>query len=139
MKVQTFLAIVVAIALLLTTIPWQHSFAQDTPQYLAQQLNCNNPQTTLQMNQCASQQAQAADKKLNQVYQQLKPKLSRQQQQRLTTAQQAWIKFRDETCAYERGQFEGGTLASPTYGNCIARVTKQRISDLEQYLKQAQL
>ncbi len=63
--------------------------------------------TTMEMNICTSREYQAADRKLNSVYQALRPRLSRQQQKRMTDAQLAWIKFRDATCAYERGEFEG--------------------------------
>lgn len=106
---------------------------------LAQQPNCQSPQTTADMNMCASQEFQAADKKLNQVYQQLQSKLKSKQQQRLTAAQRSWLKFRDDSCNYEMGQFEGGTLAGSTYGYCRARVTQERVKDLEGYLKQASL
>ena len=54
-------------------------------------------------------------------------------------AQRSWLKFRDESCDYEMGQFEGGTLAASTYSYCRARVTQERIKDLEGYLKQASL
>ncbi len=113
--------------------------ATNNPLQLAQQPNCKNPQTTLDMNLCSSQEFQAADKKLNQVYQQLQPKINSKQKQRLTVAQRSWLKFRDETCDYEMGQFEGGTLAASTYGYCRARVTKERVKDLERYLEQASL
>ena len=91
------------------------------------------------MNVCSTQEFQAADRKLNQVYQQLQAKISSRQKQRLTAAQRTWIKFRDENCDYEKGQFEGGSLAASTYGYCRARVTQERIKDLEGYLKQANL
>ena len=68
-----------------------------------------------------------------------KQKISSRQKQRLTAAQRTWIKFRDENCEYAKGQFEGGTLAASTYGYCRARVTQERIKDLEGYLKQANL
>jgi len=57
----------------------------------------------------------------------------------LTVAQRSWLKFRDESCDYEKGQFEGGTLAASTYGYCRSRVTQERIKDLERYLQQASL
>ncbi|MEG4282684.1 lysozyme inhibitor LprI family protein [Microcoleus sp. A006_D1] len=106
---------------------------------IAQQPNCKSPQTTLDMNVCSTQEFKAADTKLNQLYQQLLPKINTKQKQRLVTAQRTWVKFRDETCDYEAGKFEGGTLAAPTYGYCKARVTKERIKDLEGYLEQASL
>ncbi len=113
--------------------------ASNSPLQLAQQPNCKSPQTTLDQNVCSSQEFQAADKKLNQVYQQLQPKLNSKQKQRLIVAQRSWLKFRDETCDYEMGQFEGGSVAASTYGYCRARVTKERVKDLERYLEQASL
>ena len=115
------------------------SKASNIPVQVAQQPNCKNPQTTLDMNICSTQEFQATDSKLNQVYQQLQAKISTRQKQRLTAAQLTWIKFRDENCAYAKGQFEGGSLAASTYGYCRARVTQERIKDLEGYLKQANL
>lgn len=107
--------------------------------WLAQESNCLNPQTTRQMNACSEQDMKMADDKLNLLYQKLTKQISDQQKQRLTKAQLAWINFRDKTCEYERGQFEGGTLATSTYKYCLARITRQRITDLENYLQQANL
>ena len=55
-------------------------------QLIAQKVNCNNPQTTVDMNICADREYQTADKKLNQIYRQLQAKLSRNQKQRMTNA-----------------------------------------------------
>jgi len=128
-----------ASSLLLTAGFLLPSKASNTSLQLAQQPNCKNPQTTVEMNVCSSQEFEAADKKLNQVYKQLQPKLNSKQKQRLIVAQRSWLKFRDESCNYEMGQFEGGSLAASTYGYCRARVTQERIKDLEGYLKQANL
>ena len=128
-----------ASSLLLTAGFSLSSKASNTSSQLAQQPNCKSPQTTLDMNMCSSQEFQAADKKLNQVYQQLQPKLNSKQKQRLIVAQRSWLKFRDETCDYESGHFEGGSVAPSIYGYCRARVTKERVKDLEGYLEQASL
>ena len=106
---------------------------------IAQQPNCKSPQTTLDMNICSSQEFKAADIKLNQLYQQLLPQINTKQKQRLITAQRTWVKFRDETCDYESGQFEGGSVAPSIYGYCRARVTKERVKDFERYLEQESL
>lgn len=129
--------IVGAIVLFLTAVLGTPSIASNSPLQLAQEPNCKSPQTTVDMNLCATQEFQAADKKLNQVYQELKPLLNSKQQQRLTAAQRTWVKFRDESCSYEAGRFEGGTLAAPTYGYCRARITQERVKDLERYLKES--
>jgi uncharacterized protein YecT (DUF1311 family) len=129
----------VASLLLLTAGFLLPSNASNIPVQVAQQPNCKSPQTTRDMNFCSTQEFQATDSKLNQVYQQLQAKISTRQKQRLTAAQLTWIKFRDENCDYAKGQFEGGSLAASTYGYCRARVTQERIKDLEGYLKQANL
>ena len=139
MKNRTISVKFVASLLLLTAGYLLPSKASNIPLQVAQQPDCKNPQTTLDMNVCSTQEFQATDSKLNQVYQQLQAKISTRQKQRLTAAQLTWIKFRDENCDYAKGQFEGGSLAASTYGYCRARVTQERIKDLEGYLKQANL
>jgi uncharacterized protein YecT (DUF1311 family) len=106
---------------------------------LAQRPNCNNPQTQSEMNICASIAYQNADRKLNQVYRQLLPKLSASRKQKLISAQQAWIKFRDSSCEFERSAYEGGSLAPMIYGFCLANVTEQRTKDLQRYLEDSDL
>ena len=106
---------------------------------LAQRPNCNNPQTQSEMNICASIAYQNADRKLNQVYRQLLPKLSAARKQKLITAQQAWIKFRDSSCEFERSAYERGSLAPMIYGFCLANVTEQRTKDLRRYLEDSDL
>jgi uncharacterized protein YecT (DUF1311 family) len=113
------------------TIVAVSTLAQANRQMLAQQPNCSNPQTTLEMNICAGRDYLAADQKLNQIYRQIQANLSRRQKERMIDAQLAWIKFRDANCAYERGQYEGGSLATPTQTACLARMTQQRVKELE--------
>lgn len=112
------------------------SFAQKPERKLAQKVNCESPMTTVEMNICAAQEYQVADRKLNRVYRQLQSKLNGKQKQRLTNAQLAWIKFRDTNCNYERGQFEGGTMASQVGTYCLATMTEKRTKELESYLQE---
>lgn len=123
------------VSLPLLSIALLPSLAQGSSQRIAQGVDCNNPQTTAAMRICANGKYEAADQKMNQVYQALKAKLDTNQQKRLTDAQLPWIKFRDTTCAFEGGQFEGGTLAGPTRLSCLAKVTQQRAQDLEGFLR----
>ena len=112
--------------------------ANPSASLIAQNPNCNNPQTQSAMNVCAGLSYQQADKNLNQVYRRLIPTLGATQRQKLVTAQQAWIKFRDTSCAFEKSQFEGGTIAPMIYSNCLADLTKQRTKQLESYLLQGE-
>ncbi|MBH8564285.1 lysozyme inhibitor LprI family protein [Nostoc sp. CENA67] len=102
---------------------------------LAQKLNCNNAQTQLEINRCAQLSYQNADQKLNKLYQQLLPKLSRSRKQKLIAAQSAWIQFRDASCEFEKSEYEGGTIAPSIYLGCLEKNTKQRTQELQGYLQ----
>jgi uncharacterized protein YecT (DUF1311 family) len=115
------------------------TIAGTTPDFpeirLVQKLNCNNPQTQTAINQCAKLSYQNADKKLNQVYQQLLPTLERSRKQKLIASQLAWIKFRDTNCEFERSKYEGGSIASSIYSGCLGNATRLRTQELQEYLK----
>ncbi|MEH2256882.1 lysozyme inhibitor LprI family protein [Nostoc sp.] len=102
---------------------------------LVQKLNCNNPQTQAAINECTKLSYQNADKKLNQVYQQLVSTLERPRKQKLIAAQLAWIKFRDTNCEFERSKYEGGSIAPSIYFGCLENTTKLRTQQLQEYLK----
>ncbi|OYD98006.1 hypothetical protein CDG76_04080 [Nostoc sp. 'Peltigera membranacea cyanobiont' 210A] len=102
---------------------------------LVQKLNCNNPQTQAAINECTKLSYQNADRKLNQVYQQLISTLERPRKQKLIAAQLAWIKFRDSNCEFERSRYEGGSIASTIYFGCLEDTTKLRTQQLQEYLK----
>lgn len=102
----------------------------------AQNLNCQKAQTQLELNQCADLSAKDADRKLNQVYQQLRKNRGTELDTLLVEAQKSWLKYRDASCAFSRKGVAGGSIASMVYSNCIARLTKQRTQELEGYLKE---
>ncbi|HEY9623028.1 MAG TPA: lysozyme inhibitor LprI family protein [Crinalium sp.] len=104
-------------------------------QLVAQQPECNNPQTQSEMNTCAAKSADLADTKLNETYQKLKETLQGSDADLLVSAQRAWIDFRDKNCQFSSGRFEGGSIAPLVYSSCVERVTKQRTQELEGYLR----
>ena len=86
---------------------------------------------------CAGRAAEASDRKLNQVYRQVRANYKgTSQDDRLVTAQLAWIKFRDAECTVAAGRFEGGSMAPMVYAGCVDRLTQQRIQDLKRYLEE---
>ncbi|MBE9227355.1 lysozyme inhibitor LprI family protein [Phormidium sp. LEGE 05292] len=109
--------------------------SQSSALQVAQQPNCKDPQTQLEINICAGIEYRNADKRLNQVYQQLMPKLSAARKQKFILAQRAWINFRDANCEFERSQFEGGTIAPAIQAGCLTQLTKTRTAQLEKYIK----
>lgn len=101
--------------------------------------DCNNAQTQAEMTFCAEERAKQADDKLNQVYQKLRDEIKGSpQEQRLIDAQLAWIQFRDKDCEYAQRQFDGGSMMSMVYSECLASATEQRTQQLGNYLEVAE-
>ena len=94
--------------------------------------NCDNPQTQLEMNLCAKAWFEEEDAKLNQLYDDLKTTLSSDKQSDLTTAELAWLDFRDANCEFEASQVEGGSLQPMLYFSCLAELTRDRTAELQQ-------
>ena len=106
------------------------------PNYIAQrQPDCNNLQNSIEILKCIRLRYEAADKRLNQVYQQLVPKLSRKQRSVLYQEQIKWIKSRDKSCESEVYDNRGGTGYQGFLNECLERKTKQRTAELENYLR----
>lgn len=120
--------------LVVTTGTMAATHRSNTDILLTRKLNCDRPQTQREMNECAAIAYQAADQKLNQVYQELKAALPDYRQPKLVTAQQVWIKFRDANCEFEKSAVEGGSLAPTIYYSCLTQLTEQRTKELQGYL-----
>lgn len=120
-------------------IPEKSRATQTKETVVAQGLNCDDAGNLnqQQMNQCAQIFYEKEDKKLNQAYQELLPKLPESRRKRLTAAQQQWIKFRDTSCDFERSSVEGGTMAPTIYYGCLGRTTSLRTKQLKEYITQA--
>ena len=97
---------------------------------------CANPQTQIEMTQCAAEAYKAADKVLNQVYQNLVAKLDEEEKAQLKEAQTAWLKYRDTNCDFVADQYKGGTMRPMIYAGCLADVTKKRTSELRDQIKE---
>lgn len=123
------------------------AFASYAADQLNPPLNCASANTQVEMNLCAAQQAETAVKKLNTSYEVLQLRLTKdirqgdkvrieqakQRYQKLVNAQNAWVKFRDMTCEYERSGFDGGSIAPMIYHNCMTKLSNRRTADLQEY------
>jgi len=106
----------------------------------AQATDCQKATTQTQMNYCAQANYETVDKKLNTVYQKVRARTSEPSQRRaLTTAQLAWLKFRDAQCAFERWDYQGGSIAPTVYYACLGEITQQRVRQLSDYLSQIEV
>ncbi|MGC1248187.1 MAG: lysozyme inhibitor LprI family protein [Spirulinaceae cyanobacterium] len=96
------------------------------------QIDCSDSSNLNQqeMNICAAADTEVADKKLNQVYQELRSELKGSpREELLINAQQNWIAFRDADCEYEQSLSAGGTIAPLIYSSCLTRITEKRVKD----------
>lgn len=93
--------------------------------------DCDNPQTQLDMNDCAAMEYQRVDSELNAVYAEYRKRLSPSQAQQLKAAEVAWIKFRDASCIFETSEVEGGSIHPLVYHDCLATKTRERIAALK--------
>jgi len=94
-------------------------------------LDCQNPQTQTDMNQCSSSDLTRETKKINKTYNDFRAKLNPSQKQQLKEVQLAWIKFKDLACQFEASGVEGGSAHSMVLASCLAEKTLQRNKELE--------
>lgn len=97
-------------------------------------VNCAKATNTVEMKYCSQQSYQKADEKLNQGYKKVISTISGEQKQLLVSAQQEWMKFRDNNCNFETYASRGGTGYEIFRNGCLERLTKQRTKDLQEYL-----
>jgi uncharacterized protein YecT (DUF1311 family) len=104
---------------------------------------CDDPQTQLAMNTCASMDFNAADAALNEQWaitardmRNLDEQIDRDEDQQaghyetLLTGQRAWLAFRDAQCRSESFFARGGSLQPALEFHCKAFMTELRIQQL---------
>ena len=111
--------------------------------------NCADPQAQQEMNYCADQDFQKADKELNAVYKKAvasqaaidkdaedvtDPRLFGAVKA-LKKAQRAWIDYRDGQCEGESYEAAGGSMQPMLFSGCKARLTQARTRELRELIK----
>lgn len=91
-------------------------------------------QTQSELNQRAGSDLRKSDERLNAVYNKLRAKVSDAGKKSLQTAQQSWLRFRDQECEFETMGTVGGSIHSMVVAICLTRLTDQRVKDLEAQL-----
>ena len=103
---------------------------------IKQKENCDNPLTQTTMNVCANLEYQEVDRRLNQIYQQVRTEITNSvQEQKLIKAQLSWIEFRDLDCDYVAEAYRGGSIQPLIYYSCLTFLTEERIQHLESNLQ----
>lgn len=96
----------------------------------AQGLNCESPQTTIDMKQCLSIELADEDRELNRVYKTLRSDQDNVANGLLKAAQRSWITYRDTECARVADVTRGGTMAGILEMSCHVQMTKTRTEEL---------
>ena len=102
----------------------------------ARAADCGAESTQSAMNACAERDFRAADAALNAAYDRVVERLVKEDSATalLTTAQRAWVGFRDADCAFAATGVQGGSVYPLIALTCRARLTRQRTQTLERYL-----
>ena len=102
------------------------------PRVQAQPVNCQNPTSNVEYKYCARLAYETSDRELNQVYRRITGKMTADEKRILTTAQLAWIRFRDTNCDAEVYRSRGGSGYGGFLSNCLERVTRSRTAELKE-------
>jgi len=101
--------------------------------------NCKDPQDQSSMTQCAGLDFEKADKELNALWPKMKADAEASDKDAgkteyadaLLASQRAWITFRDAECTWQGFEMHGGSGEPMLVNGCLARLTKQRIKQLQ--------
>jgi uncharacterized protein YecT (DUF1311 family) len=94
-------------------------------------IDCNHAMTQMDMNLCADNDYQAADKKLNAAYRKAMAGEDTHGRDLLRQSERAWIAYRDAECAYVANASEGGSIQPMEYSVCLTELTKARTKELK--------
>lgn len=85
-------------------------------------------------NQRAARDFAVADAALNRLYPKVVASLPAQRRAKLRRAQRAWVAWRDAEAAFTASEMEGGSAWPLLYDGARARLTRNRIAELEALL-----
>jgi uncharacterized protein YecT (DUF1311 family) len=119
-------------ALMLVLFCTHSTWAEDAP-------NCKTPKTQTEMAQCVGLEAEKSDVALNELLTKIKVEAEVSDKNTgkteyvdaLLASQRAWLAFRDSECTWQAFADHGGTSELIYQSMCKAKVTKQRIKQLQ--------
>lgn len=99
-------------------------------------MDCDQPGSQKEMTDCAKQDYDKSDAKLNVTYALIKDRLKDDDAttKLLVNTQRAWLAFRDAECAFAASGVEGGSFYNFTHLQCLTRLTQVRAQELNTYL-----
>lgn len=96
---------------------------------LYRQKDCSKFDVQMELNQCAEENFEAADKALNEAYRKVMSRMAHDvAKDRLRHEERAWVAYRDKSCNDEVGPREGGGSIWPLdMATCLQKKTDARI------------
>lgn len=96
----------------------------------AQNEDCANASTQMELNSCADRSFRAADAELNRTYRALEQRVTTPGAAKLKAAQRAWIAYRDAQCTFESAGTEGGSIHPMIVSGCLETLTRAQTERL---------
>ena len=102
-------------------------------------LNCKDPQDQSSMTQCAALDFETADKALNALWPKIKSTAEatdkdtgkHEYADALLASQRAWLAYLEAQCKWQGFDMHGGSGEPMLYYGCKARLTTERIKELQ--------
>lgn len=92
-------------------------------------------QDQAQLNKQAQERFEKVEREMNQVFQDIAPRLPEPQQARFRQAQKAWLAYLEAESYAQTTPFVGGLKAIEVDYNCRAELTQKRTSILRQWFE----
>ena len=110
---------------------------------------CDDAQTQTEMNLCSGKEYAKADAHLNSIYHKIREQMKsdlaeaenlknekdqksmRETIEKLTTAERAWIQYRDLLCGLAADAYEGGSIQPLIHSDCLREATEHHIQELK--------
>lgn len=110
---------------------------------VATSANCESPENTIEINECAAIQQDRVEKELNIVYSRVFNSITKESEEgvdgksdlkkRFIEAQRNWIKFRETDCDAIYLHWYPGSIRGIRSINCMRSRAEQRIKELMEY------
>lgn len=107
--------------------------------------SCDEKGSQSEINQCLWEEYQSADRELNEIWKRVKAEIDKRDREleprargwpkALLDAQRGWLEYRQNHCAAVGFEMRGGTGERMLVNGCLARMTRERVSELKEMLR----
>jgi uncharacterized protein YecT (DUF1311 family) len=106
------------------------------PTSASKSTDCDEAMSQTEMNRCAWERFERADRQLNTLYKRLIARLPANSRTLVVKAQRQWLLYRDAHCAYYEKTYEGGSMQPMVVALCKEETTLSRVKELENLLEE---